>query len=60
MKSKSREISIADYNRILLNDAMLWLEAAVNEVREAKDYCESVESDLGKLKEKFEQLRLDL
>lgn len=60
MKSKSKEISIADYNRILLNDAMLWLEAAVNEVREAKDYCESVESDLGKLKEKFEQLRLDL
>lgn len=60
MKVKPQEISVSDYNRLLMHDAMLWLEEAIIETREARDYCESVESDLGKLKEKFEQLRFDL
>lgn len=53
-------ISVADYNKLLMEDAKQWLERAETHLRRVEQHSASARKCLDIAKQKYEQLRLDV
>ena len=53
-------MSVADYNKLLMEDAKQWLERAETHLRRVEQHSASARKCLDIAKQKYEQLRLDV
>lgn len=66
-KGKPENMSVADYNKLMMDDALQMLKNALVEIREIRNLvndmqtaAQNAEEDITEAQEKFEQMRLEV
>ena len=67
MARKTEEMTVSDYNKLMMDDALHMLKNALVEIREIRNLvnemqtaAQNAEEDITEAQEKFEQMRLDV
>ena len=67
MAKKTEEMTVSDYNNLMMDDALQMLKNALVEIREIRSLvnemqtaAKNAEEDITEAQEKFEQMRLKL
>ena len=67
MARKTEEMTVSDYNKLMMDDALQMLKNALVELKELRSLvnemqtaAQNAEEDITEAQEKFEQMRLDV